>query len=63
MSEKKVISLIAAALVLLVVYPILVEALWNWLMPMIFNLRTVTYWQAVGLVVLGHALFGGTNSK
>ena len=63
MSEKKVISLIAAALVLLVVYPILVEALWNWLMPMIFNPRTVTYWQAVGLVVLGHALFGGTNSK
>ncbi|MBN1675230.1 MAG: hypothetical protein JXR37_29590 [Kiritimatiellae bacterium] len=33
--------------------------LWNWLMPAIFGLPTVTYWQAVGLIVLAHILFKG----
>lgn len=31
--------------------------LWNWLMPDIFGLTTITYWQAWGLVVLSHILF------
>jgi len=33
--------------------------LWNWLMPPIFGLRTITYWQAVGLLGLSWVLFGG----
>lgn len=33
--------------------------LWNWLMPAIFHLGVITYWQAVGLAVLGRLLFGG----
>ncbi|MGH9679648.1 MAG: hypothetical protein ACRD4Y_06830 [Candidatus Acidiferrales bacterium] len=33
--------------------------LWNYLMPAIFGLRTITFWQAVGLLVLGRLLFGG----
>jgi hypothetical protein len=33
--------------------------LWNWLMPAIFSLGTITFWQAVGLVVLAHLIFGG----
>ena len=32
--------------------------LWNWLMPVIFHLGVVTYWQAVGLAILGRLLFG-----
>jgi hypothetical protein len=36
-----------------------IEHLWNWLMPTIFGLRTITYWQAVGLFLLGKILFGG----
>jgi hypothetical protein len=32
--------------------------LWNWLMPVIFNLGVITYWQAVGLAILGRLLFG-----
>ncbi|MBN1464641.1 hypothetical protein JXA02_02690 [candidate division KSB1 bacterium] len=31
--------------------------LWNWLMPVIFGLPTITFWQAWGLVVLSHILF------
>ena len=35
------------------------KELWNWLMPSIFGLRTITFAQAIGLVLLGKILFGG----
>jgi hypothetical protein len=34
-------------------------SLWNWLMPALFGLRVITFWQAVGLFILGKLLFGG----
>jgi hypothetical protein len=33
--------------------------LWNWLMPEIFHLPVITYWQAIGLFILSRFLFGG----
>lgn len=33
--------------------------LWNWLMPALFGLHTITYWQALGLVGLSWILFRG----
>ena len=33
--------------------------LWNLLMPDIFGLRPITFWQAVGLLSLSWILFGG----
>jgi len=33
--------------------------LWNWLMPTIFGLHVITYWQALGLLGLSWLLFGG----
>ena len=36
-----------------------VQSLWNGLMPAIFGLRTIGYWQALGLMVLCWILFGG----
>jgi len=36
-----------------------VQLLWNWLMPMLFGLREVTFWQAVGILALSRILFGG----
>lgn len=35
-----------------------VQLLWNWLMPGIFGLGTIGYWQAFGLVILGKLIFG-----
>ena len=35
------------------------QYLWNWLMPDIFGLITITYWQAIGLLILAKILFGG----
>jgi hypothetical protein len=33
--------------------------LWNWLMPEIFGLGTIGYFQAWGLILLSHLLFKG----
>lgn len=33
--------------------------LWNWLMPAIFKLPAIGFWQAVGILVLAHILFRG----
>jgi hypothetical protein len=47
----------ATALALLLGY--VVVWLWNWLMPALFGLTTITFWQAVALVVLARILIGG----
>jgi len=45
--------------VMLAVFGFVVMGLWNWLAPAIFGLRTISYWQAVGLLILSKILFGG----
>jgi hypothetical protein len=42
-----------------VLFGYVVEHLWNWLVPAIFGLRTITWLQALGLMILGKILFGG----
>lgn len=37
----------------------LIMLLWNWLMPDIFGLPMLDFWQATGLLVLCKLLFGG----
>tara|TARA_R110002050_G_scaffold25604_2_gene68155 strand:- start:41 stop:457 length:417 start_codon:yes stop_codon:yes gene_type:complete len=37
--------------------------LWNWLMPELFGLTTITYWQAVGLFILLKILLGGCGGS
>lgn len=36
--------------------------LWNWLMPVIFGIGIITFWQAAGLFILSKILFSGTGS-
>ena len=40
------------------VFSWVVMGLWNWLMPAVFGLRAITFWQALGLLVLSRILFG-----
>jgi len=34
-------------------------SLWNWLMPALFGLHRIGFWQALGLLLLAKILFGG----
>jgi hypothetical protein len=42
-------------------FGLVVMFLWNWLMPVIFALPVITFWQAWGLVLLSHILFKSFN--
>jgi hypothetical protein len=33
--------------------------LWNWLLPPLFGWHTITFWQALGILLLCRILFGG----
>jgi len=37
----------------------IVRQLWNWLLPSIFGVREITFWQALGILALCRILFGG----
>ncbi len=36
-----------------------IRELWNWLLPGLFGWKMITFWQALGLLVLCRILFGG----
>jgi uncharacterized membrane protein len=38
---------------------VVVQQLWNWLLPLLFGWRQITFWQALGLLALCRILFGG----
>jgi hypothetical protein len=40
-----------------------VMSLWNWLMPTLFGLRMISFWQALGLLVLSKILLGGFRGR
>ena len=56
---KKTIGVIAVLIVIGTVVGWAVTVLWNWLLPGLFGLTTITFWQGLGLFVLGKLLFGG----
>ena len=35
--------------------------LWNWLMPVLFGLSIISFWQAFGLLLMSKILFGGLH--
>ena len=43
--------------------PIIVKSLWNWLMPTLFGIAAITYWQAMGLGLLISLLFKNHNES
>lgn len=47
----KILGVLMTALIYSVI-GFLIMLLWNWLMPLIFELPQVSYWESVGLMVL-----------
>ena len=58
----RVIKIMLFAVIAFVVFGFAVMALWNWLMPALFGLRHIGFWQALGLVILCKILFGSFHS-
>lgn len=47
---------------LAILFGFVIMWLWNWLMPTLFDLPLITYWQGVGLFILAKILLGGCGS-
>jgi hypothetical protein len=58
-SWKTGVAIVALVLIGGTAFGWAVTGLWNWLMPTLFGLGRITFWQALGLFVLGRILFGG----
>jgi hypothetical protein len=56
----KIVSIFALAAT---VFGFAVMWLWNWLMPALFGLHVIGYWQALGLLVLSKILFSGFRGR
>jgi hypothetical protein len=52
------------AIVLFVwVFGEIIMRLWNWLLPPLFGWHVITFWQALGLLILCRILFGGFGNS
>ena len=56
---KGIVGFLVMAIIFLAGFGQAVHYLWNWLMPGIFGLHIITYWQSIGLLGLAWLLFGG----
>jgi hypothetical protein len=60
---RKVVKVAVIAAMAATVFGFLVMSLWNWLAPAVFGLHTVTFWQALGILILSKILFGGFHGR
>ena len=56
---KKAVKFVFFAALFVAIATFATMSLWNWLMPMIFHLPLLTFWQTLGLLVLSRILTGG----
>ena len=54
---------VAGVVVFMAIGGFVVRALWNWLLPPLFALPAITFWQALGLLALCRILFGGLSMR
>jgi fatty acid desaturase len=53
----QILFIIAILILIAPLFAWIVMLLWNWLMPIIFLLPKVTFWQSWGLIILSGLLF------
>jgi hypothetical protein len=61
-SPRHILHFVLVAVLFVLVFGFLIMLLWNAILPSLFSLHTVTYWQSVGLLLLVRILVGGRPS-
>ena len=54
---EAILAIIGLIVLAGILFALPLQLLWNWLMPTIFNLPTLTFWEAFGLNVMSGILF------
>ena len=55
----RILKFVAFAALFIAVAGFVVMSLWNGLLPGIFGFHLITFWQAIGILILCKILFGG----
>ena|SRR5438034_10677668 len=59
----RVVKFVVIAALIITVLSLVVMRLWNWLTPPLFGWHVITFWQAVGILILSKILFGGFRGR
>ena len=57
------LKIAAIGILAVTVFGFITMTLWNWLAPGVFGLRAISFWQALGILVLSKILFGGFRGR
>jgi len=60
---RRVLKIVLFAVLAIPLFGFLVMWLWNWLMPAVFSLHTISFWQALGLLILSKILLTGFHGR
>ncbi len=63
MKVLKIIGMGIFMAAMIALYIFIVMTLWNWIMPKIFGLTTLTYLETGGVILLCRLLFSGCGGK
>jgi len=58
-SAGKFIGMAMFVIAAILIFPAITMLLWNWLIPVLFSGPVISYWQALGLIILSKILFSG----
>lgn len=59
----KFLAFVALGVLAIFLIGFVTMSLWNWLVPVLFNGPIITFWQALGLLLLSKLLFWGFGGK
>jgi hypothetical protein len=59
----RISKFVVIGLLVVAVVTFIVMHLWNWLAPSVFGWHVITYWQALGILILSKILFGGFRGR
>ena len=59
----RVLKFAVMAALIVTVLSFVVMMLWNWLTPALFGWHVITFWQALGILILAKILFGGFRPR
>jgi len=58
---RKLLVLLPIGILAITIFGLGVMSLWNWLVPALFGGKLITFWQALGMLVLSRILVGGLS--
>jgi hypothetical protein len=59
----KIFLMVVAGVIFIAIGGEIVLHLWNWLLPSLFGWHVITFWQALGLLLLCRILFGRMGGR